>query len=93
MPFIIYSGANIECLEICGTRIIRKRTWDSSTKGMSAQRLILMVDTWVKGLQGEVTFHPIQVLSGHGSFKQYVHHFGPAGSSECPVCTDFEEIV
>ncbi|EDW36547.1 GL18371 [Drosophila persimilis] len=41
-----------------------------------ANLLIPVIDAWVNRKHGQVNFYLTQLLSGHGCFQSYLHHFG-----------------
>lgn len=65
--------------------------WDVSVKGRWTHRLIPNLGIWTNRKFGETNFHLVQVLSGHGCFRQYLHRFGHASSPNCPNCGSVAE--
>lgn len=63
-----------------------QREWDNSANGRWTHRLIPDINVWVNRKHGETNFYLVQVLSGHGCFRQYLHRFGHASSPNCPEC-------
>lgn len=70
----------------CHTVELWQARWEAKTKVAAWTRRILpSVSRWVERPSGTfVSFYLAQVLSGHGDFAEYLHHFGLLGSSECP---------
>lgn len=51
------------------------------------RRVLPSVHRWIGRPPGApVTYRLAQVLSGHGSFGEYLHRFGLLDSPECPHC-------
>lgn len=60
--------------------------WDAATTGRWTWKLIKEVEPWVNRKFGEVDFHLTQMLSGHGSFGQYLHRFRRLDNPMCADC-------
>lgn len=54
-------------------------------------RVLPDIPQWQTRKHGEVNFHLCQVLSGHGFFRQYLHHMGFTSSPDCTHCFGEEE--
>lgn len=54
-------------------------------------RLIPVINIWLKRKQGDVNYNLIQCLTVHGGYRNYMNRFGHDNSSRCPQCTDENE--
>lgn len=63
-----------------------QRKWESSVKGRWTFRLIPDVKNWINRQCSVVDYYLTQALSGHGSFRKYLHRFGRADTDECVYC-------
>ena len=68
-----------------------QREWDKTENGRWTHRLIPDISKWINRKHGEVNFHLTQFLSGHGSFRKYLHKFGKADSPLSCACHKIEE--
>ncbi|GBP31023.1 Putative 115 kDa protein in type-1 retrotransposable element R1DM [Eumeta japonica] len=60
--------------------------WNAAAKRRWTHRLIPRIDVWINRSYGEVNYYLTQMLSGHGSFRAYLHRFKHDDSPECPSC-------
>ncbi|GBP21409.1 Putative 115 kDa protein in type-1 retrotransposable element R1DM [Eumeta japonica] len=60
--------------------------WDAGKKGRWTHRLIPQIDVCLNRNHGEVNYYLIQMLSGHGCFRAYLHRFKRDDSLKCPSC-------
>lgn len=60
--------------------------WERSTAGRWTYRIIPRVDEWVNRGHGQVSFYLTQALTGHGSFKAFLHRFKRARDPFCEFC-------
>lgn len=60
--------------------------WEAADQGRWTKRLIPDIAIWINRKHGEVTFHLTQLLTGHGSFGQYLHRFKRRNTDECQLC-------
>ena len=58
--------------------------WDDETRGRWTAILIKNVRPWIERKHGEVRVNLIQLLSGNGYFRSYLHKVGKALSADCP---------
>lgn len=88
-----------ECDEDRGaaSRVERDRTlnswqeeWRNSTKGAWTRSLIPDVRRWVVRKHGETGYYLTQALSGHGSFRTYLHKIGKSESDYCVYCGEVD---
>jgi len=65
-----------------------QRRWERSEKGRWTHRLIPDVRVWMakEKTRGEPDYYATQALTGHGSYRQYLHRIGKAESNECIYC-------
>lgn len=74
------------------TRSATVQEWQSrwaAEQGVAGwtRRVLPSVHRWIGRPPGApVIYRLAQVLSGHGSFGEYLHRFGLLGSPECPHC-------
>ncbi|XP_065161188.1 uncharacterized protein [Atheta coriaria] len=60
--------------------------WKRGAKGAGTRRLILPVSDWVHRKHGLLSFGITQVLSGHGTFNEYLSRFKEEREPECMYC-------
>lgn len=60
--------------------------WDSSKNGEWTRILIPNIRPWYDRKHGEITYELTQALSGHGSFRTYVHRIGKTQTAACFYC-------
>jgi len=60
--------------------------WDTTDKGHWTHRLIPNIAVWTNRKHGEITFHLTQILTGHGSFGEYLYRFKRRNTDECQLC-------
>ena len=68
-----------------------QETWDVSHKGRWTHRLISNLDQWVNRRHGYVNYYLMQMLSGHGCFRAYLHKYKYEDSLKCPTCSESDE--
>jgi len=59
--------------------------WDRSSKGRWTYNLIPDIARWMRS-EPAATYHLTQALTGHGSFKSYLHRMCVAEDDECGYC-------
>lgn len=62
--------------------------WDRSSKERWTHRLIPDVGRWLTKPPLDLSFHPTQALSGHDSFRSYLHKIYRADDGYCVYCMD-----
>lgn len=61
--------------------------WNSATgKAVWTKRLIPDLDPWISCRFAKVGFNTTQLLTGHGTFADYLHRFKIRGSDKCTQC-------
>lgn len=64
-----------------------QRRWDAADEGRWTYRLIPNIKEWVERKHGQVTYHLMQFLSGHGCFRTYLYKYKHVDSPFCLHCT------
>lgn len=62
--------------------------WEREETGRWTYRIIPRLKDWIDRGHGEVSFYLTQALTGHGSFKAYLHRFKLAQDPYCEFCAD-----
>ena len=70
-----------------------QRRWDLTEDGRWIHRALPDIEEWLSRRHGFVTFHLMQVLTGHGCFRSYLHRIRAYHSAQCPVCPGIDEDV
>ncbi|GBP00109.1 hypothetical protein EVAR_74400_1 [Eumeta japonica] len=74
-----------------------QQQWDAAEKGRWTHCLMPQIDVCLNRNHGKVNCYLIQMLSGHGCFRAYLHHFKHNDSSDCPsyleVIKDAEHVL
>lgn len=80
-----YEGKNAD---IARRELMQKwqERWEYGEQGRWTKRLIPDIQKWVNRTYGEVDYWLTQALSGHGSFRQYLHKMGKTESAQCSYC-------
>lgn len=60
--------------------------WDSADTGRWTHRIIKDVRRWCERKHGQLSYHMMQVLTGHGSFGQYLQRFKIRTEDTCIIC-------
>jgi len=55
------------------------------------EALIPIFTEWMEGGCGGLTFRATQIITGHGSFGDYLFRIGRAVSPACPFCGEVED--
>lgn len=50
--------------------------WQETPKAQWTRSLITDIRKWTNRVHGNVTYHMVQMLSGHGSFEHYLNRIG-----------------
>lgn len=77
-----------------GQRDLRDQTleewqikWENTQdKAAWTKRLIPDLRLWINRSHGELGYHLTQVITGHGTFRAYLHRFGLTDSPKCLYC-------
>lgn len=74
-------------------RILRDNTisqwqtlWNNTSYGRWTRRLISNLKTWLTRRYGQMNFYLVELLTGHGCFKAYLHRFKHAADPFCEHC-------
>jgi hypothetical protein len=62
--------------------------WEREETGRWTYRIIPRLKDWIDREHGEVSFYLTQALTGHGSFKAYLHRFSLARDPYCEFCAE-----
>lgn len=60
--------------------------WERSNKGQWTRKLIPELEPWINRNHGELDHHLTQVLSGHGSYRNYLYGIDKTPDNECVYC-------
>ncbi|KAJ3617034.1 hypothetical protein MTP99_009165 [Tenebrio molitor] len=60
--------------------------WQQTEKGAWTRKLIPRVKPWLERKHGELDFHLIQALTGHGCFAAFLHRIGKQQDDGCWYC-------
>ena len=61
--------------------------WSQVTEGGQwTRRLLPDLRSWYARVHGELSYHLMQVLTGHGSFQHYLCRIGRAATPRCLMC-------
>lgn len=79
-------------------RVITIRDWqelwnEENVVAQWTKRLIPQLDVWLKCNFKEIDYFTAQVLTGHGSFKQYTKRIGKTADAVCVYCGEEEDTV
>lgn len=71
------------------------RKWEARWKSIPSQqnwtrRLIPDIRSWAERRHGEIGYFWTQFLTGHGSFRAYLHKFGRHADGRCETCGNWE---
>lgn len=67
--------------------------WDTSAKRRWTQCLIRNEQAWVDRKHGETNVYMTLYLTGHGSFREYLHKYGHDDGVACCFCGSSSENV
>ncbi|RVE41577.1 hypothetical protein evm_013770 [Chilo suppressalis] len=63
----------------------------SGTLSRTLEAMQAFLTTWADRRHGSLSYHLVQVLSGHGSFGRYLHRIGREPTPECHHCDAAED--
>lgn len=62
--------------------------WDASANGRWTHSLVPNIERWCGRKHGECSYHTTQILTGHGSFGEFLHRIGKAETPGCVYCNE-----
>jgi hypothetical protein len=68
-----------------------QRRWATGEKAAWTRELIPEIQKWTEREQGNVDFHLVQVLSGHGCFSSYLKRIGKSDTDKCWYCDERDD--
>lgn len=83
----IYNGENRERRAIrAAAEIEWQRRWNTSENGRWTYKLLPNIEEWTRRKHGEVNFYLTQLLTGHGSFREFLYKYDIADDPFCRHC-------
>jgi hypothetical protein len=68
-----------------------QRRWATGEKAAWTRELIPEIQKWTEREHGNVDFHLVQVLSGHGCFSSYLKRIGKSDTDKCWYCDERDD--
>lgn len=60
--------------------------WENAQNGRWTYKMIPQIEPWINRKHGETEYYMTQVLSGHGSFRNYLYRIEKTPDDECIYC-------